>query len=56
MLFKKEKNEPTNPDGMTYEQFTDKHKDIGRLADLCWYFGMNPEELKNALEVLKEKY
>lgn len=45
-----------NPEGLTYAEFLEKHKDTPKLAVLCWRFGMTPEELKEELKTLQEKY
>jgi len=56
VLFNKEKKEHTNPDGLTQNQFIEKYKDIEKIAEICWYFGVKPEELKEELKTLFDKY
>ena len=54
-LFKKQE-ENRNPEGLTYDEFMNKYKDISKLAALCWHLGIYPEELKNEIKTLMEKY
>ena len=60
MLFnkreKKVHKEPTNPDGLTRDQFLKKYADLRHIAVLCWYFGIKPEELKEDLKTLMDKH
>ena len=51
---RKKPEEPRNPEGMTYEEFLDKHKNIPHIARICWYFGIQPDELRNELKTLLE--
>lgn len=45
----------TNPEGLTRDEFIERYKDISRIAEICWYFGIYPAELKEELEVLLRK-
>ena len=49
------KEEHKNPEGLTREQFIEKHKDIENIARLCWYIGVEPEQFKKELEILMKK-
>lgn len=53
---KKEKEENKNPDGLTYDEFVKQYEDIHHLANLCWHLGIKPEQLKEEIKVLLEKY
>jgi len=55
LLFRKMKEEPKNPEGLTHDEFIEKHKDIPKLAEICWYFGVQPDQLKAELQRLLEK-
>ena len=48
----KRKSENVNPEGLTYYEFMDKHKEIPHIAELCWFIGVEPEELKEELRKL----
>lgn len=45
----------TNPDGLTRDEFIERHADIRRLAEICWYFGIQPDELREEIETLISK-
>lgn len=51
-MFGKMKEEPKNPEGLTHDEFIEKHKDIPKLAEICWHFGVQPEQLKEELKKL----
>jgi len=58
-LFKKQakdQKQEKNPDGFTLDEFIEKYKDIDKLAKLCWFLGVYPEELKKQLTTLMDKY
>ena len=44
--------EPMNPQGQTRAEFMESNSHIKHLAEICWYFGIYPEELKEELEIL----
>ena len=46
----KEIDPGTSPDGLTYYQFIEKYKDIPGIAKICWYFGIQPDDLKEELK------
>lgn len=50
-LFKK-KREPVNPEGLTYKEFEIKNNDIPNIARICWFFGVEPEELREEFRKL----
>ena len=57
-LFKKDNSlnkEPKNPEGLTYDEFIEKNKDIKNLAVLCWGLGCTTDELKEELKKLQMK-
>lgn len=41
-----------NPEGLTQNEFLEKHKDIFQIARICWYFGCQPEQIKEELKLL----
>ena len=43
-----------NPDGLTWSQFVEKYPECKHIANLCWYAGCYPEELKQELKNLLE--
>ena len=45
------KNE-INPYGERKCDFMDKYKDIGKVAEICWFFGVRPEQLREELKRL----
>ena len=51
-----EPQEKKNPDGLTFDEFCEKHNDIYELAALCYHLGITPEKLKEQLKTLNEKY
>ncbi len=52
----KKDTEPKNPYGIRHCDFIEKYNDIKHIAEICWYFGVQPEELKKEIEILMEKY
>ena len=50
-MFSKKKK-PRNPDGQTKEEFLEQYKEIPKVAALCWWLGIKPEELKEELKKL----
>lgn len=52
----KQNKEPhRNPDGLTRDEFIERNADIHKLAEICWYFGIQPDELKEEIEILMSK-
>lgn len=41
-----------NPYGETKSEFIDKYNQIPNIAEMCWFFGVRPERLKEELEIL----
>ena len=54
--FIKEKEEHKNPEGLTYDEFIEQYNDIPHIADLCWRLGIKPEQMKEEIKSLLEKY
>ena len=48
--------EPKNPEGLTHDEFIQKYHDIPELAEICWAFGVKPEQLKEEIKTLQENY
>ena len=51
----KREKKHTNPEGLTRDEFIERYKDISRIAEICWYFGIYPAELKEEIEILLRK-
>ena len=41
-----------NPSGLTRAEFMEKHRDIPDIAAICWYVGVEPEKLRQELQIL----
>jgi len=54
--FNKEKEEPKNPEGLTYDEFVEQYNDIPHIANLCWHLGIKPEQMKEEIKAFLEKY
>ena len=52
---KRNKELHRNPDGLTRDEFIERNADIHNLAEICWYFGIQPDELKEEIEILMSK-
>lgn len=41
-----------NPDGLTKGEFIHKYPGMKNIANMCWFFGLYPEELREELKTL----
>lgn len=42
----------TNSYGETKSEFIEKYKGMENIAEICWYFGVRPEKLRDELNIL----
>jgi len=48
----KQPERKVNPDGDTRDEFIEKHSQTKHIAEICWFFGIYPEELRDELKTL----
>ena len=41
-----------NPDGLTNGEFIQKYPGMENIAEMCWFFGLYPEQLREELKTL----
>lgn len=44
----------TNPYGETKSEFIEKYNGMENIAEICWYFGVRLEKLRDELKILLE--
>ena len=52
---RRDKKPRTNPEGLTRDEFIERYRDTPHIAEICWFFGIYPAELKEELETLLMK-